>query len=120
MERFIGLIGIVAIFLICYALSNNRKAINYKTVITGFVLQILLAIFIFKVPLGQKMFLLIGDFIRKILDFAYEGGTFVFGPLLNNSRLAELFGNNYSIFALQLICSTIFMMVIVMKLHQIK
>ena len=107
MGRFVGIIGIIVIFLICYALSNNRKAINYKTIGMGFLLQVSFAIFIFKVPLGQKIFLLIGEFIRKILDFAYEGGSFVFGPLLNNSRLAELFGNNYSIFALQLICSTI-------------
>lgn len=117
MERFIGIIGIVAIFLICYALSNNRKAINYKTIGMGFLLQVSFAIFIFKVPVGQKMFMLIGEFIRKILDFAYEGGTFVFGPLMNNSRLAELFGNNYSIFALQLICSSIFMMVLVNILY---
>ena len=117
MGRFIGLIGIVVIFLICYALSNNKKAINYKTIGMGFLLQISLAVFIFKVPLGQKIFLLIGEFIRKILEFAYEGGTFVFGPLMNNSRLAELFGNNYSIFALQLICSSIFMMVLVNILY---
>jgi len=117
MERFVGLIGIVVIFLICFALSNNKKAINYKTIGMGFLLQILFAIFIFKVPLGQKIFLLIGEFIRKILEFAYEGGTFVFGPLLNNTRLAELFGNNYSIFALQLICSSIFMMVLVNILY---
>lgn len=117
MERFIGLIGIVVIFLICYGLSNNRKAINYKTVGMGFFLQVSLAIFIFKVPIGQEMFLLIGKFIRKILDFAYEGGMFVFGPLLNNTRLAELFGDNYSIFALQLICSSIFMMVLVNILY---
>lgn len=117
MERFVGIIGIVVIFLICYALSNNKKSINYKTVVMGFLLQISFAIFIFKVPFGQKMFLLIGEFIRKILDFAYEGGSFVFGPLLNNSRLAELFGNNYSIFALQLICSSIFMMVLVNILY---
>ena len=117
MERFVGLIGIVAIFGICYLMSNNKKAINYKTIGMGFLLQILLAVFIFKVPLGQKMFLLIGEFIRKILDFAYEGGLFVFGPLLNNERLAELFGNSYSIFALQLICSNIFMMVLVNILY---
>ncbi len=117
MERFIGIIGIVSIFLICYALSNNRKAINYKTICMGFLLQVSFAIFIFKVPIGQKMFLLIGEFIRKILEFAYEGGTFVFGPLLNNTRLAELFGNNYSVFALQLICSSIFMMVLVNILY---
>lgn len=117
MYRWVGLIGIVIIFLICYALSNNRKAINYKTVGMGFMLQVMLAVFIFKVPLGQKMFLLIGEFIRKILDFAYEGGSFVFGPLLNNTRLAELFGNDYSIFTLQLVCSTIFMMVLVNILY---
>ena len=117
MSRLIGIIGIIVIFLICYALSNNRKAINIKTIGTGFLLQILLAVFIFKVPLGQKIFMLIGEFIRKILEFAYEGGSFVFGPLLNNGRLAELFGNNYSIFALQLICSSIFMMVLVNILY---
>ena len=117
MERFIGLIGIAVIFLIVYCMSNNRKAINYKTVITGFILQILLAIFIFKVPIGTKIFMLIGEFIRKILDFAYEGGTFVFGPLLNNVRLADLFEQNSSIFALQLICSSIFMMVLVNILY---
>ena len=119
MERFVGIIGIVAIFLICYGLSNNRKAINYKTIGMGFLLQIIFAIFIFKVPLGQKMFMLIGEFIRKILEFAYEGGSFVFGPLLNNGRLAELFGTNYSIFALQLICSNIFSLinVIFISLH---
>lgn len=117
MSRFIGLIGIAVIFLICYALSNNRKAINYKTVGIGFVLQIALAVFIFKVPLGQHLFMLIGAFIRKILVFAYEGATFVFGPLMNNARLEELFTEGYSIFALQLIASSIFMMVLVNILY---
>jgi CNT family concentrative nucleoside transporter len=117
MDRFIGIIGIIVIFLIAYAMSNNRKAINYKTVGMGFILQILLAVFIFKVPLGEKMFLLIGAFIRKILEFAYEGGIFVFGPLLQNARLAELFEKNSSIFALQLVCSSIFMMVLVNILY---
>lgn len=117
MDRFVGIIGIIAIFLICYGLSNNRKAINFKTIGMGFILQVSLAIFIFKVPIGQKMFLLIGEFIRKILEFAYEGAGFVFGPLMNNTRLAELFGNNYSIFALQLIASSIFMMVLVNILY---
>ena len=117
MSRFIGLIGIVVIFLICYALSNNKKAINYKTIGTGFLLQIAFAIFIFKVPLGQKMFLLIGEFIRKILEFAYQGGSFVFGALLENDTLIKLFGQSSTIFAIQLICSNIFMMVLVNILY---
>ena len=117
MERFVGLIGIIIIFLIVFLMSNNRKAINYKTIITGFILQILFAVFIFKVPLGQKIFLMIGLFIQKILEFATEGGLFVFGPLLQKARLSELFGAGSSIFAVQLICTNIFMMVLVNILY---
>ena len=117
MERFVGLIGIIVIFLIVFLMSNNRKAINYKTIVTGFILQILLAVFIFKVPLGEKLFLMIGMFIQKILDFATEGGLFVFGPLLQKTRLSELFGESSSIFAVQLICTNIFMMVLVNILY---
>ncbi len=117
MERFIGFIGIVVIFAIAYLMSNNKKAINYKTVGMGFLLQILLAVFIFKVPLGEKIFFMIGAFIRKILEFAYEGGIFVFGPLLDNLKLGEIFGTGTSIFTLQLVCSSIFMMVLVNILY---
>ncbi len=117
MERFVGIIGIIVIFLIVFLMSNNKKAINYKTIVTGFILQILLAIFIFKVPLGEKIFLMIGAFIKKILDFATEGGLFVFGPLLQKTRLSELFGAGSSIFAVQLICTNIFMMVLVNILY---
>lgn len=117
MERFIGLIGIVVIFLIVFLMSNNRKAINYKTIGTGFLLQVLLAVFIFKVPIGQKMFLMIGLFIQKILEFATEGGLFVFGALLQNDKLIELFGKSGTIFAVQLICTNIFMMVLVNILY---
>lgn len=117
MDRFIGLIGIAVIFLIAFVMSNNKKAVNWRTVITGFALQVFFTLFIFKFPIGQKLFLIIGAFIRKILDFAYEGGSFVFGPLLNNNKLAELFENNGSIFTLQLVCSSIFMMVLVNILY---
>ena len=116
MSRFFGIIGIVLIFLLAYLMSNNKKAINYKTIGTGFALQVLLALFIFKVPLGQALFLNLGLFIQKILDFAKEGGSFVFGPLLDNVKL-EIFGHGSNIFALQLICSLIFMMILVNILY---
>ncbi len=114
MDRFFGIFGIIFIFAIAYFMSNNRKAINYKTVGTGFLLQILLAVFVFKVPLGQKMFMAIGLFIQKILEFAKEGGQFVFGGLMNSKW--EL-ANGGQIFALQLISSIIFMMILVNILY---
>jgi len=116
MSRFFGIFGIILIFLLAYLMSNNKKAINIKTIATGFALQWLLAIFIFKVPFGRALFLNTGLFVQKILDFAKEGGAFVFGPLLDNVKL-EIFGHGSNIFALQLICSLIFMMILVNILY---
>lgn len=98
-------------------MSNNKKAINYKTIGTGLFLQVFLAIFIFKVPLGRAIFMNIGMFIQKILDFAKEGGAFVFGPLIDNVHLGNIFGSGANVFALQLISSLIFMMILVNILY---
>ena len=45
------------------------------------MLQLALAVFILKVPLGQEIFYWIGKAINKLLDFSKEGGLFVFGDL---------------------------------------
>lgn len=115
MNRLFGIFGIILIFAIAYLMSNNKKAINYKTIGTGFALQVVIAIFIFKVPLGRTIFLNLGLFIQKILDFAKEGGAFVFGPLIDNEKFSALLGGQ--VFALQLIASLIFMMILVNILY---
>ncbi|MEO8379807.1 MAG: nucleoside transporter C-terminal domain-containing protein [Acidobacteriota bacterium] len=48
MERFTGLFGFVAIMLIAYAMSTNRKAIKWRPVGWGLALQIVIAIFVLK------------------------------------------------------------------------
>lgn len=119
MDRFVGIFGIVLILGIAYALSNNKKAICLKTIIPGFLLQIVLAIFVLKIPLGQKIFHAIGLFIQKILDFSNEGGNFVFGVLTNSpAKMEEIFGAGASfIFALKLIPTIIFILILVNILY---
>lgn len=116
MQRFIGLIGITVILLIAYGLSNNRKKINYKTIGMALLLQVLFALFIFKVPVGQFIFLKIGAFIEKLLDFAVQGGNVVFGGLLSDKFTID-YCNGSRIFAVQLICSMILMIVLVNILY---
>jgi concentrative nucleoside transporter, CNT family len=48
MERFSALIGFVLILAIAWGLSDNRKAIRWKTVFWGLVLQVLVAIAVLK------------------------------------------------------------------------
>src|SRR5512140_2670620 len=56
MERFSALLGFVVILAIAFALSNNKRAIRWKTVFWGLVLQILTAVAVLK-----------GDVIRELL-----------------------------------------------------
>lgn len=116
MQRFIGFIGILVILLIAYALSNNKKKINFKTIGMALLLQIIFALFIFKVPLGQFIFLKIGRFIEKLLDFAVQGGNVVFSGLLGDKFTID-YCNGSRIFAVQLICSMILMIVLVNILY---
>jgi CNT family concentrative nucleoside transporter len=87
MGRFTGVIGIIIILGLAFLWSNNRKKINYRLVITGLILQISLAIFILKVPIGQDIFFWLGKAINKLLDFSKEGGLFVFGDLTKVTQI---------------------------------
>ena len=119
MERFTGLIGIAFIILICFLMSNNKKKINLKTVSVGFLLQFLLAVFVLKVPFGQKILNVISKFIEKVLEFSNEGADFVFG-FLNNSpdKLNSLFYDGAAfVFSIKLIATLIFILAIVNILY---
>ena len=118
MHILFGILGILAMLLIAFFMSANKKAINYKTVIVGLVLQFLLAVFILKFEPGKLLFQYISLFIEKILDFANEGADFVFGPLSNSPEiLQQLFGDKAFMFAMKLIPALIFMMILVNILY---
>ena len=87
MGRFTGVIGIIVILGLAFLWSNNRKKINYRLVIVGLLLQITLAIFILKVPIGQDIFFWLGKAINKLLDFSKAGGLFVFGDLTKITQI---------------------------------
>ncbi len=108
MDRLIGLLGIVLILGCAYALSNNRKAINYRTVGMGLLLQALLALFILKTPVGKAMFGWLGRAVTKVLSFSDEGAKFVFGNLADDEKLAPIFGNETFIFFVRIIPTIIF------------
>ncbi len=114
MERFTGLIGVVLIFAIAFLMSNNRKAINYKLVFSGLAIQISLAVFILKIPIGKSIFAWLGDAVTKILNFSQAGAAFVFGPLVNTANMSKAFGNgNEFIFFFNIIPTIIFVAVLV-------
>jgi CNT family concentrative nucleoside transporter len=120
MERFTGLIGIVLILGVAFALSNNRKAINYRTVGVGLGLQFGLAVFILRTDTGQAVFQWLGDKVQKLLSFSDKGADFVFGTLVRSDLMQKAFGSgNDFIFFFKVIPTIIFVAVLVNMLYHL-
>lgn len=114
MDRFTGLIGIVLILGIAYALSDNRKAINYRTVGVGLALQFGLALFVLKTDVGQNLFQGLGYYVDRLLQKANKGAEFVFASLVRTDVLTKAFGpGNDFIFFFKVIPTIIFVAVLV-------
>jgi len=79
-----GLLGMVAMLGVCWLLSNNRKAINWRLVGSGVLLQLVFALLILKVPYVSTVFEWIASIFTKILLFSDAGAAFLFGGLVDN------------------------------------
>ncbi|MCZ6775178.1 MAG: NupC/NupG family nucleoside CNT transporter [Ignavibacteria bacterium] len=110
-----GLLGLAVLIGIAFAVSNNKKKINWRLVAGGFGLQILFAILMLKgtelsayfAPLGwPKLFIeWVSYGFVIILGFTTEGAKFVFGNLALGPPNE---GNLGFIFAFQVLPTIIF------------
>lgn len=80
-----GLLGILVIFVIAFALSSSRKSINWRTVLAGLAIQLIFAFIVLKWELGRKVLLGISNAIQGLISYANEGISFVFGPLADSN-----------------------------------
>ena len=74
-----GFFGLLVLFLIGFLFSKNRKAINWKLVLKGTLLQVVLAILILKVPLVSNVFDFLAKAFARVIEFAHNGALFLFG-----------------------------------------
>ncbi len=86
-----GALGMVAILLIAYLFSSNRRAVNWRTVGIGLLLQLCIAVGILKVNFIQKGFDAVGSIFVLILDFTRAGSQFLLGNLLNTQSFGYIF-----------------------------
>ena len=80
MERFTGLLGIIAILATAYFCSTDRKAIKPKLLLWGLGLQFGFAVLVLKTDFG-KIFEYASGGVNALLEYAEEGSKFLFGPL---------------------------------------
>jgi Nucleoside permease len=86
-----GLFGLAVLIGIVWLFSNNRRAVDWKLVGTGVVLQIAFAALVLLVPGGREAFDALGHGFVRILSFVNEGSSFIFGGLMDTERYGFIF-----------------------------
>src|ERR1700740_1057489 len=76
-----GILGLLTMLALAYIFSTSRKAIRLKTVAWWLGLQFAFAIFVLRVPAGQKAFQVAKEGVTRLLGYSYAGSYFVFGDL---------------------------------------
>lgn len=86
-----GLFGLAVLIGIAWLFSNNKRAVDWRLVVTGIALQIAFAAVVLLVPGGRDVFDALGKGFVKILSFVNEGSGFIFGSLMDTSQFGFIF-----------------------------
>ncbi len=111
MERFTGLLGILAVLLAAYLFSTDRRRIRWRTIAWGLALQFLFAYLVLRFSFGQEAMTWAGAVVTKMLSATFAGTQILFGQLglPNSGALGNLLGaNKGAIFAFQVLPTIIF------------
>ena len=86
MDVLMGILGMVVLLAIAILFSNNRRAINWRTVIGALAIQIGFAALILYVPAGKNALGATADAVANVIAYGNEGINFVFGGLADPSK----------------------------------
>ncbi len=78
MGSLLGILGLFTLLSIALLLSENRSAINLKTVLYGLIFQLIFALFILKTPFGAPIFSFLDQSINILIGFSSSGSDFLF------------------------------------------
>ncbi len=85
MQQYIGVLGIVAMLGLGWLLSTDRRKISLRIVITGIVLEILLAWMCLRLPAAVWIVEVVAQGFNIVISAADAGVAFIFGPKIGDS-----------------------------------
>ncbi|EKK4081729.1 NupC/NupG family nucleoside CNT transporter [Cronobacter dublinensis] len=107
MQILMGLVGMLALLAIAVALSSNRKAINLRTVVGAWLIQVAIGALVLYVPAGRKVLLAMSEGVANVIAYGNSGISFLFGGLVSD-KMFEVFGGGGFIFALRVLPVIVF------------
>lgn len=80
-ERLVSLTGIGAMVGIAWLMSSDRKAISWRPVIWGVLLQLVLGALVLSPWISGFFYTVVSRGVEQLLAFSEKGATFVFGTI---------------------------------------
>lgn len=81
-----GILGIITVLAVAYALSYNRKRIDWKLIGGGLFIQLIFALAVLYIPFIGTALELMGKAFIKLMDFTQAGVGFLLGPYATKSN----------------------------------
>ena len=116
MDALMSLVGIVALLFIAFLFSNNKKAINFRTVFGALAIQIGIGALILYVPAGRQALLAAAEGVSAVIGYSNDGISFLFGGLVSD-KMFEVFGGGGFVFALRVLPPIIFFSALISVLY---
>ncbi|MDP0343620.1 NupC/NupG family nucleoside CNT transporter [Glaesserella parasuis] len=113
-----SLFGIVVLLGIAFLLSNNKRAINFRTVLGSLALQIGVAALILYVPVGRNALGAMAEGVAKVISYGNEGVAFLFGGLVGD-KMFEVFGGGGFVFAFRVLPIIVFFSALISLLYYV-
>lgn len=87
-QAFVGFFMLIAI---AFCFSESKRQVNWKLIISAFVLQNLLFLLIRYVPIIHSCLGAVSQMLVSLLDYASEGARFVFGDFVDSKKYGFAF-----------------------------
>ncbi|MDG6480159.1 NupC/NupG family nucleoside CNT transporter [Glaesserella parasuis] len=113
-----SLLGIVVLLGIAFLLSNNKRAINFRTVFGALASQIGIAALILYVPVGRNALGAMAEGVAKVISYGNEGVAFLFGGLVSD-KMFEVFGGGGFVFAFRVLPIIVFFSALISLLYYV-
>ena len=87
----ISIVGIIVLLAMAYLLSGDKKAINPRVVISAFLLQLAIAVFVLVLPIGKDILAGMSNGVNTVINYSNVGIEFLFGGLTDMNSVGFIF-----------------------------
>lgn len=91
-QRLISFLGLLVMIGLAWLISENRRKMNLRLIVSGVGLQLALAALFLATPLKTRAFDFVGSLMMGFIECSDRGAEFVFGSFFFDTRFRDQYG----------------------------